>query len=168
MRITIALLILIITAGLPAIAQNKSVYTSTRAEACRTIRSDTEDVGSYEGECRGVAGYKLRIMEGDLRQALDVITPGKKRFELIKWGMFGGFSVVGAKVEWRIKAGVPIALIARYIVSDSEDPRKDKSYLIVSKISRSMACATDIVEPMPKQNEKARELADASSAKSCL
>ena len=97
-----------------AAAQNKSVYTSTRAEACRTIKSNSDDVGSYEGECRGIGGYKLRVMEGDLRQALDVISPGKKRFELIKWGMFGGFSVVGEKVEWRTKAGIPVALITRY------------------------------------------------------
>ena len=143
------------------LAQNaSSVYTSTRAESCRTIESNPDEGGSYEGECRGVAGYKLRVMEGDLRQALDVITPGKKRFELIKWGLFGGFSLIGAKVEWRIKRGVPVALIARYSVANAEDSSKSTSYLIVSKIGSKASCVTDIVDPMAKQNEKARELAD--------
>lgn len=153
--------------GSAAVAQNRSIYTSTRAEACRTIESNPDEGGSYEGECRGVGGYKLRLMEGDLRQALDVITPGKKRFELIKWGMFGGFSVVGDKVEWRMKRGVPVALISRYSVADSDDSTKSKSYLIVSKIGAKSSCVTDIVDPMTKQNEKARELADAAATKPC-
>ena len=167
MKITFAIVVLTIATCTPVLAQNKSIYTSTRAEACRTINSDTNDVGSYEGECRGVGGYKLRLMEGDLRQALDVISPAGKRFELIKWGMFGGFSAIGDKVEWRMKGGVPVALIARYTVADSE-PGKSKSYLIVSRIGAKKSCAVEIVEPVAKQNEKARDIADASANKSCV
>lgn len=164
--LTTAILTLVLSAS--ALAQNTSIYTSTRASACRTIESNPDEAGSYEGECRGAAGYKLRVMEGDLRQALDVITPGKKRFELIKWGMFGGSSIIGDKVEWRMKRGVPVALIARYSVAEAEDSRKSKSYLIVSKIGAKSSCVTDIVDPMAKQNEKARELADTAATRPCM
>jgi hypothetical protein len=159
---------LILIFSIAGVAQkNTSVYTSTRAESCRTIESNPDEGGTYEGECRGVAGYKVRVMEGDLRQALDVITPGKKRFELIKWGLFGGFSLIGDKIEWRMKRGMAVALIARYSVADGENPSKSKSYLIVSKIGAKSSCVTDIVDPMAKQNEKARELADTAAGRPC-
>lgn len=163
-----AALLTLIVSGAAFAQKTTSIYTSTRAESCRTIESNPDEGGSYEGECRGVAGYKLRLMEGDLRQALDVITPGKKRFELIKWGMFGGFSVIGDKAEWRMKGGVPVALIARYSVANTEDSTKSKSYLIVSKIGAKSSCVTDIVDPMAKQNEKARELADTAASRPCM
>src|SRR5438552_15551466 len=39
-------------------AQNRGVYTSTKTSACRTISSNSNEAGSYEGECTGVGGYK--------------------------------------------------------------------------------------------------------------
>lgn len=150
-----------------AIAQNSSVYTSTTTKACRTISSNPNEAGSYEGECPGVGGYKVRLIEGDIRQTLNIVTPAKKKFELNFWSFYGGFSSVGAKIEWRTKNGVPVALIARFVVADSEDPKKNMSYLMVSKISKTSSCVTDVVLPGPKQNETARELADAASGKPC-
>src|SRR5215204_4730031 len=101
---------LILTASLlllaiPAVAQNKSVYTSTRTSACRTIESNPDEGGSYEGECAGVGGYKVRLLEGDIRQTLNIITPAKKKFELNFWGFYSGFSSIGEKIEWRTKKG---------------------------------------------------------------
>lgn len=148
-------------------AQNKSVYTSTTTKACRTISSNPNEAGSYEGECPGVGGYKLRLLEGDIRQTLNVVTPGKKKFELNFWSFYGGFSAVGEKVEWRTKGGVPVALIARFNVADAEDSTKNTSYLMVAKISKSSSCVTDVVLPGANQNEKARELADKASTKAC-
>ncbi len=164
-----ALIIAVIVSCLASIAaaQNKSVYTSTKANACRTIKATSAGAGSYEGECRGVGGYKLRLIEGDIRQTLDVITPGKKRFELNFWRFFGSFSLIGEKVEWRTKSGVPVALIARYIVSDPEDSRKSTSYLMVSRVGRNLSCVTDVVDPGPGQNKMARRLADTASARPC-
>ena len=149
------------------LAQNKSVYTSTKTSACRTISSNPNEGGSYVGECKGVGGYKVRLIEGDIRQTLDIITPAKKKFELNLWGIFSGFSSIGEKLEWRTKGGVPVALIARYNVAMNDDPRGDRSYLMVAKIGKSSSCVTDYVEAGPKQNETARDLADASSSKPC-
>ena len=88
-----------------AAAQNKSVYTSTKTSACRTIESNPNEGGSYEGECNGVGDYKVRLLEGDIRQTLDIVTPAKKKFELNFWGFYSGFSYIGEKIEWRTKAG---------------------------------------------------------------
>lgn len=150
-----------------AAAQNKSIYTSTRTSACRTIESNPEEGGSYEGECRGVGGYKIRLLEGDIRQTLDIITPAKKKFELNFWGFYGGFSSIGEKIEWRTKGGVPVALIARFNVAKPDDSTKSTSYLMISKIGKTSSCVTDVVEPMANQNVEARKLADAASGKPC-
>lgn len=167
MRTYLALLfIAIFVSGVAA--QNKSVYTSTRTGACRTISSNPDEGGSYEGECPGVGGYKVRILEGDIRQTMNIITPAKKKFELNFWGFHSGFSAIGEKIEWRTKGGVPVALIARFGVANAEDSTKSTSYLMISKISKTSSCVTDIVDPQAKQNEKARELADAASGKPCL
>jgi len=74
-----------------ASAQFKSVYTSTKTSSCRTIESSTEETGSYIGECRGVGGYKIQLLEGDIRQTLNIITPGKKKFELEFWRLYSSF-----------------------------------------------------------------------------
>ena len=150
-----------------ASAQNKSVYTSTKTEGCRTVKSNPNEGGSYEGECLGVGGYKVRLLEGDIRQTLNIITPSKKKFELDFWGFYGGFSSIGEKIEWRTKGGIPVALIARFIVADAENEKKNTSYLMVSKIGKTKSCVTDVVMPGANQNEKARELADAASGKPC-
>ena len=150
-----------------ASAQNTSVYTSTTTKACHTIHSNPNEAGSYEGECPGVGGYKVRLLEGDIRQTLNIITPAKKKFELNFWNFYGGFSTVGEKIEWRTKGGVPVALIARFNVANNEDSSKNTSYLMISKIGKTKSCVTDVVPPQVGQNEKARELADAASSKPC-
>ncbi len=150
-----------------AAAQNTSVYTSTRTNACRTIRSSSADTGSYVGECRGVGGYKIRLIEGDIRQTLNIITPNGKAHELNFWNIFGSFSSIGERMEWRLRGKEPIALIARYNVADPENSEKSTSYLMVSKLGRSLSCVTDVVEPGPGQNEKARALADEAAKKPC-
>ncbi|MEP6849882.1 MAG: hypothetical protein ABI999_13580 [Acidobacteriota bacterium] len=148
--------------------QNKSVYTSTKTNACRTIESNPDEAGSYIGECRGVGGYKVQLLEGDIRQTLNIITPSRKKFELNFWALYGGFSAIGEKIEWRTKAGVPVALIARYNVANADDSTKSTSYLMISKIARRSSCVTDVVKPGPKQNEQARILADAAAGRPCM
>ena len=148
-------------------AQNTSVYTSTKTSACRTISSNADEGGSYEGECNGVGGYKIRLLEGDIRQTINVITPAKKKFELNFWGFYGGFSYVGEKIEWRMKGRVPVAMIVRYNVAGSDDTQKSTSYLMVSKIGPRESCVTDVILPGSKQNEEARTAADSASSKPC-
>jgi hypothetical protein len=167
MKLILTALSLAVVFAATGMAQNKSVYTSTRTSACRTIESTSEGAGSYVGECRGVGGYKLQVLEGDIRQSINIITPAKKKFELDLWNYYGGFSSVGEKVEWRTKRGTPVALIARFTVANPGDSTKTTSYLMIAKIGKALACVTDIVEPRAQQNEEARKLADVAAAKSC-
>jgi hypothetical protein len=151
-----------------AAAQIKSVYTSVQTKACRTIESTAEEGGFYRGICPGVGGYKVELTEGDIRQTLNVITPAKKNFHLKFTEYYGSFSTVGQKLEWRVKGGVPIALIARYNVADPTGERStDTSYLMVSKISKAMSCVVDIIQPGRSQNEAARRSADTALSLPC-
>ena len=149
-----------------AAAQNKSVYTSTMTGACRTIWAPGEADAS-EGECKGVGGYKIRLLEGDLRQSINVITPDKKTFELNFWGFYSSFSDINPQIEWRTKAGVPVALIARLNVANTDSTKKGKSYLMISKIGKKSSCVVDIIKPGANQNEAARKSADAAAKKPC-
>ncbi len=167
MKLILSATILTVLFAFPAFAQNKSVYTSTKTGACRTISSNPDEAGSYEGECAGVGGYKVRLLEGDIRQTINIITPGKKKFELNFWGFYSGFSSIGEKIEWRTKGGVPVALIARFNVAGAEDSSKSTSYLMISKISKTSSCVVDVIMPGAKQNDNARVSADLASTKPC-
>jgi hypothetical protein len=167
MKIFTLAAIMLTTFSAVAEAQNKSAYTSTNAKTCRTIESTSEGTGSYIGECRGIGGYRIRLIEGDIRQTIDVITPAKKRFELNFWNLYSSFSSVGDKIEWRLMSGRPVAMIARYNVADPENSEKNTSYLLVSRIGQTGSCVTDVVAPGPDQNAKARMLADQASNKPC-
>ncbi|MGB7203739.1 MAG: hypothetical protein WBD16_15950 [Pyrinomonadaceae bacterium] len=158
---------MLLTLAVFSSAQNKSIYTSTTEKACKAQRVSDDEGGDYVGICPGVGGYKLKLIEGDLRQTLFVITPRKKEHPLRFNEFYYSFSAIGEKVEWRLKRGVPVALIARYNVSDVENSEKRTSYLMVVKITKSFSCVTDVVPPEEKQNERARKLADAASTKAC-
>lgn len=151
----------------------ESIYTSTSTNVCKTLEQSDEGAGFYRGSCPGVGGYKLELIEGDIRQTLDVIAPIKKKFELNLWAVVSGaFSSIGEKVEWRVtksgKTNVPKALIVRFNASeDPEDSTKITSYLVVVKITKTSVCVTDIVKPAANQNVRARELADVSQNKPC-
>src|SRR2546422_7851339 len=101
---TLAVTLCILMCAAFASAQsNDSVYTSLSTKACRTIKSTSAEGGSYVGICPGVAGYKLQLEEGDLRQNIQVITPSGKKHSLDLWSVVGSsFSALGEKAEWRI------------------------------------------------------------------
>jgi hypothetical protein len=149
-------------------AQVTSRYTGLSEKVCRELKVSDEDGASYEGECPGVGGYKLRLLEGDLRQSIDVVTPAKKTYQLAFWNISSAFSYVGDKAEWRMKGRNPIALIVRFNASeDPEDPEKKTSYLIIAKITKQEVCVTDVLKPSPSQNEQARRTADLAPSRPC-
>ena len=151
-----------------AFAQIKSVYTDLSDTKCKTVELQEDEGGSYKGVCNGVAGFKLNLLEGDLRQSIDVVSPDGKEHQLRLWEHFGGFSAVGEKAEWRVKGKTPVALIFRFnVATDPDDVLKRKSYLIVAKITKDFACVINIVEPGKNQNEQARKFADAAAVTPC-
>ncbi len=151
----------------------ESVYTDLKTEKCKTLESFPDEGGSYRGVCAGAGGYRLEVLEGDLRQSINVVAPDGKKFELDFWTkVSGGFSSVGEKAEWRVvKSGKnikPMALIVRYNVSENpEKPEQTTSYLVITKITGKSACITDVIKPSADANKKARQLADSSANKAC-
>ena len=150
-----------------ALAQNKSVYTSLVAAKCKTTNVNKGMAGNYTGRCEGVGGYKLDVYLDDERNSIGVVLPSKKVIGLDLWNYFSNFSELGETSEWRMKGKKPIAFIVRLKVSDQGDEKPPTSYLIVSKISNTRACMTDIVRPGKSQNLKAQRLADRASIKPC-
>ena len=150
-----------------AFAQNKSVYTSLAANKCKTVDVNKGMPGNYTGRCAGVGGYDLEVYLDDERNSIGVVLPSKKVIGLDLWNHFGNFSELGDRAEWRMKGKNPVALIVRLKVSDRGDGKPPTSYLIVSKISGTDACVTDIIKPGKSQNAKAQSLADKASTKPC-
>lgn len=167
----LAALVFAMSAATFAQAKIESIYTSTKASACKPT-PESED-GSYRGICPGVGGYTLELMEGDLRQSINVIDPKKKKHELDLWtSVSSGFSSIGEKVEWRVtrsgKTVTPKALIVRFNASENpEDSTKITSYLVVIAIAKTYACITEVIPPSANQNVKAREAADSKLAAPC-
>jgi hypothetical protein len=150
-------------------AQNRSLYSSLDVKQCRTLKTETTGAGDYEGRCRGVAGYSLLLLEGDLRQNVIVVTPKGARHSLDLWDVVsGGFSYLGPRAEWRMKQK-PVALILRYNASeDPEHPNRKTSYLVVAKITPDEICVTDKIAPGSEANADARAAADNAATKPCL
>lgn len=154
-----------------------SLYSDVSFEKCEKI--DETKVGgvpySITAKCSGVAGYSLELLEVDARQSVNILFPSGKKHELnFQKVVSPAFSSTGDTAEWRVVTEKgrqrPIAMIIRLLVDKSvEDPDKgtDVSYLTVSKITDSSACVTDVVDPGPDQNVKARQLADTSATRPC-
>lgn len=173
-----ALLIILTTSAFSQAAKISSIYTDLNEKKCKTLELDETGAGYYRGRCKGVGGFQLDVIEGDIRQTIDVIFPDDSKSELDLWTVVSSaFSYVGPKAEWRVKTvnkkSVPQALIVRF-TANTEDPNSEKyrqintAYLVVVKIGQSSACVTDVVLPSEKnQNAEARILADASASKPC-
>ncbi len=155
-------------ASIAATAQNTSVYTHLTEKKCKTLKSFPDEGGSYLGECPGVGGYKLHLLEGDLRQSINIIDPKRKKTELSLWNISGGFSSLGEQAEWRMKGKTPVALIVRFNVSEvPEDSSKITSYLVVIKITKDEICVTEALKPTRSHNFEARRAADNSASRPC-
>jgi hypothetical protein len=150
-----------------ALAQNKSTYTSLAADKCKTTDVNRGMPGNYTGRCAGVGGYQLDVYLDDERNSIGVVLPSKKVIGLDLWNHFGNFSALGETAEWRMKGKKTVALIVRLKVSDQGEGKPPTSYLIVSRISDTDACVTDIVKPGRGQNAEAQRLADRALAKPC-
>jgi len=152
--------------SLSAFAQNKSVYTSLAEDKCKTASVNEGMPGNYVGRCPGTGGYALEAYLDDERNSVGVVLPNKKVGGLDFWSHFVNFSSLGDTAEWRVKGKRPVGLIVRLTVMDRGD-KPGTSYLIVSKLSETGACITDIVKPGKNQNRTAQQLADKAAAKTC-
>ena len=145
-------------------------YTDISDRACRklTVLPAEEDSATFA--CPGVAGYRLVLEVGDLRENLRVVGPDRRDHDLELWTIVAqGFSGLGRTAEWRLTKGRPFAIIVRYNVSENPDDSSVlTSYLVVARLSTTSTCVTHKVGPGPNQNAQARRFADASAKARCL
>jgi len=164
MRTLWTALLALANAGLAA---NTSLYTSLEPGTCRNLVTDPSGSGWVQDLCGGASGYQLLVEEGDLRQNVTVLRGGT-RTSLNLWTVVGSsFSSLGPRAEWRLRNGVPVALIVRYNLSDPEDAVKTTSYLVVARLG-ARPCVVARIAPGPQQNVRARQVADAALGRACL
>lgn len=153
-----------------AAAVERSRYSSIEPSSCKLIEQNLEEGGYYRHRCPGLAGFALETSESDLRQDIVVIAPGGRRtqIELSSLVAKGAFNALGKSAEWRgDDPAKPRALIVRLAVAASpESDRPDISNLVVVRLA-APACVVGVVPPGPRQNEKARLIADGELGR-CL
>ncbi|MFT4027309.1 MAG: hypothetical protein QM676_10975 [Novosphingobium sp.] len=147
-------------------------FQYTRTDRCRTLETNADEGGWSVQLCPGLAGYRLKVTEGDLRQNVVVLLPGRnggnggeRSLALAETTGSGGFSSVGPTVEWRGtgqgRGFRPDALILRYsVVEDPERPERPTSYLLAVSLAGRRPCVTAKIAPGLGQNERARAAAD--------
>ena len=145
-----------------------SIYSSLAEADCRVLEVD-EESASRVSRCPGTAGYALKVLDGDARMSVDVITPEGREHPLNYWGVITHtFSSLGPRAEWRMRGGRPIALIVRVNANeDPANPERITSYLAVAKITPAEICVTDRIGPVPDANAAARAAADRSAGRKC-
>lgn len=152
-------------------AKYESRYTSLVAKECVILH---EEGDSIIQECSGFGGYQLQASESDLRQSITLIKNGRE-FPLQFWDTVSpAFSTLGSKAEWRFiqkrSKPTPIALIVRLNAVTGEEANKTISWLVVSKLTDQNSCVIGKIPPQKDgtQNQKARDMADASENSPCL
>ncbi|HJU56959.1 MAG TPA: hypothetical protein VJ715_20405 [Pyrinomonadaceae bacterium] len=170
---SLPLILTLLASGVVASAQGmQSVYTTLRVGKCKTL-GERESFRSME--CPGVAGYKLQVEVHDITETLTVIgTDGSKHGLGVGHVGRGGFPAIGTRAEWRVRRErgklVPVALIVRVTVSEyagGDAPRREVSYLTVTKITPQEICITKSILAGRNSNMKARRLADKSAGEPC-
>jgi hypothetical protein len=138
-----------------------SRYTSLKD--CKLVEEGDGEDWSVS-RCPGLGGYSLVLNYGDARDDLALRQTGRKDAELgLPYLSGGGFNALGETIEWRgaeASGGFePRGLIVRNnAVQDPEQPEKPTSLLVV--VDLSQGCAVAQVKPGPRQNERARAVAD--------
>ena len=135
----------------------RSVYSSIKASACKTIAADDE--AEYrEQKCTGFAGIPLYIKEGDLRADLDAGAMGEFLTP-------GPFNAASDTIEWRVgQDGQPFAIIFR-LTSDIPDQPK-QSWLMVETVGKGGKPGCRLAEipgATRDANKVARDKADAAA-----
>ncbi len=155
----------------PGAAGPNGVLTSIDPAKCDLITRLTEEAGYSRHRCFGVAGYRVEVVESDLRQNLELIRPDGTTTSLNLSSLVagGGFSSLSETAEWRgADLRRPRTLTVRYGVNEDPDPAvAPRSYLVVIRLA-APACVVARIAPGPRQSEVARAVADSARLPQCL
>ena len=154
----------------PPAQDRRSVFTSLDLKQCRLIEENIDEGGYSRHDCPGHAGYRIELIESDLRQNIALIRPNGTKDELDLAARIGGggFSEIGKTIEWRgADRAKPRTLTLRFNVNESPEPAvPPRSYLIVIRLA-APACPVAKIAPGPTQSNDARRIADATTLPAC-
>jgi hypothetical protein len=149
----------ILLASLTAAAQapasaNTSVYTPLETARCRLL-GRIEEGESASWRCPGHAGIPLFIHTGDGRFDVDAGLDNNV------WESLSAFNALGPRLEWRLRAGRPIAIIYRYHVATPDGaPYSRIAVETIGRAGRPGCVIAWIDGRSPTANGHARAVAD--------
>lgn len=143
-------------------AQNTSVYTDLRVGWTDDHADDGS--GSDIPQSRpGVGGWTLHKGFSAAAEHLSVERPGAARVDLAPLAARCDLPRVGGRLEWRLRAGKPVAVILRVrcfeLGPDGTQGRRLGEYLLVRGLGTTLA--RDVDARASGANAAARRLADA-------
>jgi hypothetical protein len=158
--------ILLSLTPLPATAgEVTSLYSDLDLKKCQKLALFEDEGKGGEWSCPGIAGYDVRVWEGDLRSF--VAFGNRAPAQCASMQSFGAFNSLGPRVEWRMKNAKPFATILRWFTTQSTnggDPLK-QNWLVVTKLGGTDACHIAYIDTRyAEANEVARQRADEMAA----
>lgn len=136
----------------------QSVYTRLDLDDCLILstEAEVEENQGAEWVCAGHDRIVVWVAEGDLRYFLGYGSHGRDQCSYRQ--TLGPFHTVHTALEWRLRDGVPIATILRYVL---EGDGRAQQYLVVTKLGDGQACQMAYVDAStPDANRLAQEAAD--------
>ncbi|MGH8432408.1 MAG: hypothetical protein ACREUF_18610 [Solimonas sp.] len=142
-----------------------SVYSDLDIKKCRQLALFEDEGEGGEWSCPGIAGYDVRVWEGDLRSFVGFGKMAPAQCAAMQ--TFGAFNSLGPRVEWRMKDSKPFATILRWFTTqntDGDNPVK-QNWLVVTKVSDKEACHIAYIDTKyAEANDVARQRADEKAA----
>ncbi|MGE0005197.1 MAG: hypothetical protein AB7S92_06360 [Parvibaculaceae bacterium] len=152
-------------APLPAAAAEiTSLYSDLDLKTCEKLALFEDEGEGAEWSCPGIAGYDVRVWEGDLRSYVGFGREAPAQCASMQ--TFGAFNSLGPRVEWRLRNGKPFATILRWFTEAAGEGRPVKqNWLVVTKLDGRDACHIAYVDTRyADANAVARQRADETAA----
>ena len=155
-KLLISLSLLCLTPAITASAgELTSTYTKINLADCAKGDSN-DDEGWATWTCTGYKGMPIYFAHADLREYVGYGPNAKETCSARS--TFQRFNAAGTTIEWRLKAGRPVATILRFRV---EGDGNKEQFLMVTKLDGSQSCPMGYVDARIKNhNQAARSLAD--------
>jgi len=138
----------------------ESTYTPLELKACRKTSTDVE---SATWECRGAAGIRVHVAEGDARMVVSYGPSAERQSAATAW--FGPPNEAGKTIEWRAdrRGAKPFATILRWSLVDPERDGQRHPILVVTRLGPGTVCHVAYMDggANPDANQLARQAADA-------
>jgi hypothetical protein len=159
-----ALIVLCLSATATLAGEITSVYSDLDLKTCKALQLYTGDEGEGgEWQCKGIKGYDVMFWEGDLRG--NIAFGPLARSQCSSAQSFGAFNSPGAKIEWRMENGKPIATILRWFTDNgSGEANAKQNWLVVTKLNGKDACRMALIDTKyPNANTLAQAKADGKA-----